>query len=217
LSYSNREIQEKYQKAARWYDRIEGIVEFLGLRRLRRRLLSSATGRVLDLAAGTGRNLPHYPRQANVVAADLSPDMLRVARGHSPQARLSVMDAAQLAFPNSVFDTVVSSMAMCTYPDPVGALREMARVCRPGGRMLLLEHGRSDHGRIARWQDGHAGGHARMLGCWWNRDPLALVTEAGLRVVHARRAFLGIVYIIEVSPSQGSSNRLTVIWNQPNS
>jgi ubiquinone/menaquinone biosynthesis C-methylase UbiE len=110
------------------------------------------------------------------------------------------MDAAQLGFQSAAFDTVVSSMAMCTYPDPASARREMARVCRPGGRILLLEHGRSDHGGIARWQDGHARGHARMLGCWWNRDPLTLVAEAGLQVMHARRAFLGIVYIIEVSP-----------------
>ena len=81
--------------------------------------------------------------------------------------------------------------------NPVQALREMRRVCRPGGRILLMEHGRSDWPAIARWQDRRAPKHAALLGCWWNREPLENVRKAGLDPVVARRGFFGMVHVIE--------------------
>lgn len=95
--------------------------------------------------------------------------MLEVAKKRATDiglhASLSIMDAEQLCFPNDSFDTVVESMTMCTFPNPVKALHEMARVCRDGGRILLFEHGHSNTDWIARYQDRHAQQHANSLGC----------------------------------------------------
>lgn len=105
----------------------------------------------------------------------------------------------QLAFRDGSFDTVVSTLSTCTFPDPVEALREMRRVCRPGGRILLLEHGRSTRPGVAAWQDRRTAKHAAHLGCWWNREPLDNVRRAGLEPRSTTRTFLGIVHVIHAN------------------
>ncbi len=200
------EIRQKYERFAHWYDLMDGIPEVLGVRRLRQRLLQRASGRVLEIAVGTGRNLRHYPKTCQVIAVDFSQAMLRVARTRADHLGLTipflVMDAETLAFPDRCFDTVVSSLTLCTFPDPPAALREMARVCRADGRLLLLEHGRSDVEWLGRWQDCRADRHAKALGCRWNRDPLGLARQAGLTLVAARRMFFGIIHVLEAMPSE---------------
>lgn len=199
-----RELRSTYDRLAPWYDALERIPEILlGTGRLRDLLAEPAEGRVLEVAVGTGRNLSRYPRECRIVGVDLSTGMLRRARDKPASGRrlgLLAMDAQALAFPDDSFDTVVDSLALCTYPDPVKALREMARVCRPDGRMLLLEHGRSDRGWLGRWQDRHEGFLAERVGCHWNRRPGRLVEAAGLDVVDDRRTLLGVFRVMEVSP-----------------
>lgn len=199
---NTRELREKYRGFARWYDLAEGIPEVLGIYRLRRRLLAQARGRVLEIAAGTGKNFGWYPPGEAVVAVDLSIDMLRRARQRAEKLKrrrflFAVMDAERLAVREQAFDCVVSTLSTCTFPDPVQALREMARVCRADGRVLLVEHGRSDRAWAARYQDRRAEVHAHMLGCHWNREPRDLVRQAGLRIIRADRHFLGVFHAIE--------------------
>ncbi len=202
------EIRQKYEKFARWYDLMDGMPEILGVRRLRRTLFQRASGRVLEIAAGTGRNLRYYPEICKITAVDFSPAMLEVARSRANRLGLSVpflvMDAENLAFPDRSFDTVVSSLTLCTFPDPAAALREMARVCRADGRILLLEHGRSDRLWLGRWQDRRADRHAKALGCRWDREPLDLVRQAGLTLLAARRIFFGVIHLIQASPSRSA-------------
>ena len=193
---SLHELQSKWDRASRWYDLATAVLEALVFRRLRSRLLKSASGRVLEVAGGTGRNLGHYPTGADVITIDLSPGMLAKARKRGAP-KVAVMDAEHLAFRDGLFDTVVSTLGTCTFLDPVEALREMRRVCRPGGRILLLEHGRSDRPRIAAWQDRRAHKHAACLGCWWNREPLENVRKAGLKPRTANRRLLGMVHVIQ--------------------
>ena len=200
------EILQKYEKFAPWYDLIEGILEFLGVKSLRRRLLRRASKRVLEIAVGTGKNLRYYPEGCQITAVDLSPAMLDIARKRardlSLHAAFFLMDGETLAFRDQSFDTVVDSLTLCTFPDPVVALREMARVCRTDGRILLLEHGRSERGWLGHWQDRKADRHAQRLGCRWNREPPDLVYQAGLSLISARRTFLGIFHEIEAKPSR---------------
>jgi ubiquinone/menaquinone biosynthesis C-methylase UbiE len=202
--FASREISAKYDRIARWYDWLEGIPNLLGLSRLRRTLLRGVSGKVLEVAAGTGKNQTYYPRDCRIIALDLSGEMLKVARNRA--ARLSmpvsflVADAETLPFPDNSFDTVVSSLSTCTFPDPVAALEEMARVCRSSGKILLLEHGRSDRERLALWQDRHADQFVKPLGCHWNREPLTLIRDAGLKVVRTRRTFFGMFHQIEAVP-----------------
>jgi ubiquinone/menaquinone biosynthesis C-methylase UbiE len=207
IELTTKEIAEKYDRFARWFDWVEGIPNILGVRRLRRRLLQRASGRVLEVAVGTGMNLRYYPATCRISAVDVSKEMLSVARRQAAKLSMNVSfsltDAEALPFPDESFDTVVSSLTTCTFPNPVAALKEMARVCRTNGKILLLEHGRSDREWLGRWQDRRADSFAKQLGCHWNREPLDLVRKAGLKMNAAQRFFFGIFHQIEAAP--GSS------------
>jgi ubiquinone/menaquinone biosynthesis C-methylase UbiE len=204
VDFTSQEISQKYDRFARWYDWFEGIPDLLGLSRMRRRLLKRASGKVLELAVGTGKNPEFYPEGCRITAVDLSGEMLNVARKRATKLSMDVSflltDAEALPFSDKCFDTVVSSLSNCTFPNPVAALKEIARVCRTEGRVLLLEHGRSDRERLGRWQDRHADQFAKPLGCHWNREPLDLARKAGLKVVEAQRVFFGIFHQIEAEP-----------------
>jgi ubiquinone/menaquinone biosynthesis C-methylase UbiE len=130
--------------------------------------------------------------------------MLKRARSRSRHlglvAHFAVMDGEELAIRTQAADTVLSSLTLCTFPEPTRALREMARICRREGQVLLLEHGRSDRPWLGRWQDRRAAPHASTLGCQWNREPLELVREAGLKVEQARRWLLGVFNLIVARP-----------------
>lgn len=201
VRFTPEEIRAKYDGFARRYAVMEVPQELLGVRKLRRRMLRKATGDVLEVAVGTGANLPHYPAGCRITAVDISPAMLAIAEERARKldidAAFRVMDVEALDFPDESFDTVVSTLSSCTFPDPASALREMGRVCRGDGRILLLEHGRSDREWLGRWQDRREDRHARQLGCHWNREPLEITRQAGLEVSHYRRTFLGIFQEIE--------------------
>jgi ubiquinone/menaquinone biosynthesis C-methylase UbiE len=202
MGYTNQDIRAKYEGYAARFDRVEApLLWTLGVPRLRRRLLRRAAGRVLEVAAGTGFNFPHYPAGVRLTASDLSGAMLSVARRRAARLALAVelaeTNAESLGFAEHSFDTVVSTLSLCTFPDPIRALRELMRVCRPGGKILLLEHGRSSIEFVARWQDRMAEPHAKRLGCQWNRNPLELVSAAGVGRIESRRHLFGVFYSIE--------------------
>ena len=209
---SKEEITESYNKKAFWYDILEKIPELLGIGRIRKNLFRKASGNVLEVAAGTGNNLRHYPEDCKITLIDLSRAMLKIASQKARRQRLEVsmkeMDAESLEFPDDAFDTVVDSLSLCTLTQPVQALREMARVCKPNGRILLLEHGRSSREGLARWQDKRADKHAKHLGCHWNRDILGLVGEANLEVASSKLYCFGIFHAIEVKPTSMSIESL---------
>ena len=200
-------IRQEYDQAAPWYDWGVVLSEVLGVWRLRRQMLGQArpgTGRVLEVACGTGKNFRFYPGATNLVAVDLSQKMLEVARTRARrlglQVGLAIMDGERLAVRDRSVDAVLSSLTLCTFPNPVDALREMSRVCRPEGQILLLEHGRSQREWLGRWQDRRAERHVPALGCHWNREPLELAYQAGLQVVRAQRTLLGMLHLIEAKP-----------------
>ena len=124
-----------------------------------------------------------------------------------------VCDAATAPFESESFDAVVDTFGLCSFEDPVAALREMSRVCRrkkkknagsgdaPGsGKIYLLEHGRSDWDWVSNILDKHADPHAKRWGCYWNRDILAIVREAGLEIESVARYHLGTTYVIVAAP-----------------
>jgi ubiquinone/menaquinone biosynthesis C-methylase UbiE len=209
ISALKKEIQQKYNLAAPWYDLIEGIPELFGLKKLRKKLLQQASGKVLELAVGTGKNLPYYPGMCQVTGIDFSTAMLEMAQKRLKKLKrhvtLIIMDAEVLAFHDQCFDTVISSLDLCTFVDPIAALREMKRVCRTDGHILFLEHGRSSQKWLSRWQDRTADCYAKRLGCHWNREPLNIIQKAGLKVVYVQRTFFGIFYMIKAKPSQGTA------------
>ncbi len=197
------ELRELYADLAPTMDRMAWLNRLVTGRH-RRRLFGKARGRVLDVACGLGLNLRYLPEAVDYVGVDLSPEMLARARerfaGRDPTPAFRRMDAANLAFEDDAFDTVISSLSTCTFPDPDAVLREMGRVCRPDGRILLLEHGRSSVEPLARFQDWRAEAHYEKHGCRWNQDPLEVVGRAGLAVREHRTSLLGILTAVEARP-----------------
>jgi ubiquinone/menaquinone biosynthesis C-methylase UbiE len=204
VDFTSKEISRKYDRFARWYDWVEGVPDVLGVSRLRQSLLKRASAKVLEVAVGTGKNLKFYPSDCRVIALDLSNEMLNVARKHAAKLSMDVWfllgEAETLPFPDNSFDTVVSSLTSCTFPDPLAALGEMKRVCKPEGKILLLEHGRSNREWLGRFQDRMADRLAKQLGCHCNREPLELVRKGNLKVKEAQRFFFGVFHQIEAEP-----------------
>jgi SAM-dependent methyltransferase len=170
------------------YERSMAATEEAGLRDRRRELLAGAAGRTLELGAGTGLNLSHYPDAVTeLVLSEPFQPMARRLRARLAEsgrrAEVVVAGAERLPFPDDDFDTVVSTLVLCTVEDPAASLAEIGRVLRPGGRLLFCEHVRSADPDLARWQDrlerpwgflGH--------GCHPNRDTVAAISSSVLEV-----------------------------------
>src|ERR1041385_1093475 len=199
LQSSYDDLADQYENKT-WFDQ-----HILGVARQRKRLMSQARGKILDVACGTGLNFPFFPSTTEVIAIDLSPHMLEFAQQKALNLNLKVqtqvMDAQKLDFADGTFDTVTSSLSTCTFPDPIQALREMKRVCRTDGLILLLEHGHSSLPWLASYQDRHVLQHyQRSAGCRWNQDPLDLMQAAGLKVLNSKRFGLGMFHTIVARP-----------------
>jgi ubiquinone/menaquinone biosynthesis C-methylase UbiE len=167
------------------YDPFFWLAERAGLATRRRALVQRASGRVLEIGAGTGLNARHYPADVELVLSE--PDEAMADRLRHRMARLRraatvvVAGAEALPFADGDFDTVVSTLVLCTVPDPEAALREVHRVLTPGGRLLFIEHIRSDSPRWARWQDRlNAPWRAFAEGCNCNRSTLDTLAQSPL-------------------------------------
>jgi SAM-dependent methyltransferase len=178
------------------YDRLFEASEAAGLRGMRAELLAGAGGRTLELGAGTGANLDLYPDAvAELVLSEPDPHMVRQLRAklaESGRAASVVKAPAEgLPLPDDSFDTVVSTLVLCTVPDPAAALAEAARVLKPGGRLLFVEHVRAEDPGAARWQDRlERPWHFVGDGCHCNRDTLATIAASPLDVVEVERDLL---------------------------
>lgn len=175
------------------YDRLSRGSEEAGVGELRRSLLADATGRVLEIGAGTGANLGHYGDGIDsLVLAEPEPSMLRRLEGkageHVPSARLVRAPAEDLPFEDDSFDTVVSTLVLCGVHDQPRALREARRVLRPGGRLLFLEHVRADDDpELARFQDRMNWLNRLVVGCDCNRQTLAALEAEHFAVSRLER------------------------------
>lgn len=186
---------------SRMYDRMEASDR----RRwaAKRTLFARVRGRTLLSAAGTGIDFQHLPA-ASVIAIDLSAAMLeraqrRVSDGPTP-VRLLRTDALRLPFQDATFDTVLTSCTMCSVPNPVVALREIHRVLRPDGRLLMFEHVRSRHVLLGLTLDLMTL-WTRLTGTEMNRDTLRTVAHTGFRVLSVQTVFLDIIIAAEAIKS----------------
>jgi ubiquinone/menaquinone biosynthesis C-methylase UbiE len=204
---STEQVRRRYDDmAGNW--RLLGISDSLLLiNRLRRKHFSGAGGDVLDVGCGTGENFEYAKKASTLTALDISSEMIEEARRRRRQLgadiRLLVGDAQELPFPGARFDTVISAFSSCTFPNYPEAFREMVRVTRPGGRVLLVEHGRSSVGWIARRQDRNIERVYERSACRNNRDVYADLAEAGLEPTSHVVSHLGMMnrITLEVSAS----------------
>jgi ubiquinone/menaquinone biosynthesis C-methylase UbiE len=167
------------------YDRGLKATEKGGLRQMRRELLSQASGRTIDLGAGTGVNLDLFPEAVSeLVMAEPDPHMVKQLRAKAADrggVEISGASAQELPFADDSFDTAVFTLVLCTVPDPAAALRETARVLKPGGKLLFIEHVRAGEAGLVGWQD-RLEKPWRFLadGCHCNRDTVAMIEASPL-------------------------------------
>lgn len=189
--------KQVWDKAAPGYDKQIAFFEKIQFAGGREWLGTRARGRVLEVAIGTGLNLPHYPTDATITGIELSPAMLAIARHRATSlgldAELREGDAEHLPFGDASFDTAVSALSLCTIPRPAAAIAEMRRVLVPGGRLLLLDHVGSTWPPIyaAQWLLERI--TIRAAGEHFTRRQLPLVQAAGFQVMETERLKAGTV------------------------
>ncbi len=180
-----------------WYGLSMRFTDEYGLRETRREVLAQAHGRALEIGGGTGANLYLYPPQVGeLVIAEPDPHMQRALRRKlQERARASTelvqAPAERLPFEDDSFDCATCTMVLCTVPNPAGALAEVARVVKPGGRFLFLEHVRSEDPGFARRQDRLEKPWRFIAdGCHCNRDSLATIEASPLAVETLKRGHM---------------------------
>lgn len=177
------------------YDPLLKGTQEAGLRERRREVLSGARGRTIDIGAGTGANLGLFPVEAEVVMAEPDPHMTKRLRQKLAESGSKVelveAGAEELPFEDSSFDTAVFTLVLCTVPDPSAALAEAARVLRPGGQLLFVEHVRAESPSVARWQDRLETPWKYFAdGCHCNRDTVANIEASPLTLDSVERGEL---------------------------
>jgi ubiquinone/menaquinone biosynthesis C-methylase UbiE len=175
------------------YDRFTAGAEAAGLRAHREQLLTAARGKVLEIGAGTGANLPFYGDAVEtlICSEPEEPMARRLAQRIAQQTRavtIVTSPAERLPLPDAHVDTVVSTLVLCTVADQGRALAEIRRVLKPGGSLLFLEHVRADDAKLAAWQD-RLNGFNRFIayGCNCNRPTVEAIRAAGFTITSLRQ------------------------------
>ena len=186
-----------WDEAAPRYDRQIVFLERNWFTGAREWITARAHGRVLEVAVGTGRNLPFYPEGARLTGVDWSPAMLGIARQRAAalgrDADLRQGDAQALDFPDESFDTVLCALGLCAIPDDRRAVTEMARVLRPGGRLLLVDHVAASASAVRGVQWLYERITIPLAGEHFRRRPVVYLAELGLEIEESERFTLGIV------------------------
>ncbi len=190
------------------YDCLMRPLEGSAYGRRRKQLFGCLSGEILEIGAGTGRNLDAYGPQANVTACDIEPQLVEMAWSRAAQRRMPVLvaDAQRLPFRTGHFRYVTAALVFCSLPDPTRALREIARVLQPDGRLIQLEHTITDHRVPDALLDLLAPSWKTFTGgCVLNRDTTTLLTSLGWHLVRHERYAGGLVRLIEALPP-GTTN-----------
>lgn len=189
---------------SKMYDSFMAPLEINKFKIIRKRLISKAEGRVLEVGSGTGVNFPFYDQASSVTAIEPNPDMLKKSLPKAQNQHVSINThlggAENLSYQENSFDTVVGTLVFCTIPDPENALNEIRRVLKPGGKLLLFEHVRLSHSILGKLQDLLTPVWRRICdGCCLNRNTLQMAEEAGFHVDQVESIYKGIFLVIQVT------------------
>ncbi|AEM74777.1 class I SAM-dependent methyltransferase [Caldicellulosiruptor acetigenus] len=198
-------IRKRYDRAAKYYDAVENMMEKKWFSRWRKLLFSFVKGpKVLEVGVGTGKNMPYYSQDWEIVAIDFSPKMLEKAKERSAKLNLQVdlrlMDVQHLEFSDNSFDTVVTACVFCSVPDPILGLREIRRVLKDDGVLVMLEHVRSKKEPIGKIMDILNPLVVGIYGANINRNTVENVKKAGFEIVEEKNLLSDIVKLIIAKP-----------------
>lgn len=202
---STAEIKKRYNRVAGCYNWFEGAMGGNSFEKWIKPLLREAKGETLEVGVGTGKTLPYYPPEVNITAIDFSPKMLKQAKkrfANDPHIKFLEMDVQNLQFPDNSFDTVVTSCVFCSVPDPVKGLKEIRRVLKPGGQLLMLEHMRSHMKIIGRLMDWFNFIPLNIWGANINRETIENLEKAGFKDPEVNNLWLDIVKQIKVKKTE---------------
>jgi ubiquinone/menaquinone biosynthesis C-methylase UbiE len=197
-SIASRTTRRRYDRLAGVYDMMEAGVERAAFGRWRGELWAAVEGqRILEVGAGTGKNVPFYPEGSEVVAIDLSPRMLERARERASRlgakVDLRLMDVQQLDVADATFDAVVATFVFCSVPLPVAGLQEIRRALRPEGRLYLLEHVLTRKQGLRQLMRLLSPAVVRVMGANIDRETRANIEAAGFAIENERDLWLDIV------------------------
>jgi len=195
-------IRKRYDRIAPYFEGMEAVMEGLFFRNWRKRLWAKVEGHhILEVGVGTGKNFDYYPKDARITAIDFSEQMLKQAEQKRARKNVAVdlqqMDIQSLYFADNSFDTVICSFVFCSVPSAVKGLKEVYRVCKPGGQVLLLEHVVSSNRIIAAVMNLLNPVVVALVGANINRDTVKNVKACPFTSVHVDDRSGDIIKLIE--------------------
>ncbi len=197
-------VQRKYDRFSYFYDWLEESIEKGKFGKWRKELLGNLKGRILEVGVGTGKNLRYYNKNTEVTGIDLSPKMLGKAKKKleklkNKSIKLMQMDAQTLKFKDDSFDYAVCTFVLCSVPDTIKVLKEMKRVVKKNGKILMLEHVLSRYFLIRIFQHLHNPITKTIFGFNVNRDTIRNIKNAGLKIKEEKNlAFFDVFKKIEI-------------------
>ncbi|MGZ8096461.1 MAG: class I SAM-dependent methyltransferase [Methylosarcina sp.] len=203
MKADNATIKKRYDRIAPYFEGMEAIMEGLFFRNWRKKLWEKVEGHhILEVGVGTGKNFDYYPQHARITAIDFSDQMLKQAKHKKDRKNIDVdlglMDVQSLSYASNSFDTIIASFVFCSVPSPSKGLKELYRVCKPGGQILLLEHVLSSNPFIARTMNLLNPLVVALVGANINRNTVKSVRACGFSSVRVDERSGDIIKLIEI-------------------
>lgn len=202
MSINTEKIKRRYNRASKIYDIFESPMEVMALKKWRTDLMKELDGKVLEVGVGTGKNITYYPEGLDITAIDFSEKMLNKAKLKSKALNKKVqfynMDAELMDFQDNTFDTVFTTCVFCSVPDPVQGLKEIKRVCKPGGKIIMIEHVRSQKKILGLMMDLFNPIVVNIYGANINRDTINNIERAGFFRINVTNLYSDIVKKITI-------------------
>ncbi len=204
MTNKNDRIQNRYDRISKIYDLLEKPMELMAIAKWRKKIIKRMEGdKILEVGVGTGKNLQYYPKNIDVTGIDISKKMLEKARNRAKNMEnieLIEMDAQKMGFDDNSFDTVITSCVFCSVPDPIKGLKEIRRVCKNNGKLIMLEHMRTRNKLVGKFMDMINFIPLNIWGANINRKTIENIKQAGFKeesIVY-KNIWSDIVKLIEI-------------------